>query len=220
MPRGPRERRVLAAAIDVPAPAEGQVLLRTLYLSLDPYMRQLMDEVAPIYAASVPLGQPMVGGTVNRVVEQIDQQLTDIEPNVIPILAMDLNNPWGHRRVLDADGSIMYMDKIDEHVGPCKGTKREGYAATRMRDMMNKHGLFAIGTFWPTAPTYEVTCVLLNGKKQKARPNLHRFLFSLFSHFLMRKRRLMLASDASVVDLTQDASSSSNLVTSSSAQKF
>ncbi|MCT8177202.1 NADP-dependent oxidoreductase [Variovorax sp. CY25R-8] len=52
----------------VPAPAEGQVLLRTLYLSLDPYMRQLMDEVAPIYAASVPLGQPMVGGTVNRVV--------------------------------------------------------------------------------------------------------------------------------------------------------
>lgn len=52
----------------VPVPAEGQVLLRTLYLSLDPYMRQLMDEVAPIYAASVPLGQPMVGGTVNRVV--------------------------------------------------------------------------------------------------------------------------------------------------------
>lgn len=52
----------------VPSPDEGQVLLRTLYLSLDPYMRNLMDEVGPGYAPSVPLGEPMVGGTVNRVV--------------------------------------------------------------------------------------------------------------------------------------------------------
>ncbi len=49
-------------------PDEGQVLLRTLYLSLDPYMRQLMDEIGPVYAPSVRLGEPMVGGTVNRVV--------------------------------------------------------------------------------------------------------------------------------------------------------
>lgn len=52
----------------VPLPKEGEVLLRTLYLSLDPYMRNLMDEVGPVYAAAVPLGAPMVGGTVNRVV--------------------------------------------------------------------------------------------------------------------------------------------------------
>jgi len=52
----------------VPAPAEGQVLLRTLYLSLDPYMRNLMEEVGPGYAPPVPLGAPMVGGTVSRVV--------------------------------------------------------------------------------------------------------------------------------------------------------
>jgi NADPH-dependent curcumin reductase CurA len=52
----------------VPVPADGQVLLRTLYLSLDPYMRQLMDEVPPAYAPRVELGSPMVGGTVNRVV--------------------------------------------------------------------------------------------------------------------------------------------------------
>ena len=30
-------------------PAEGQVLLRTLYLSVDPYMRKLMDTVGPGY---------------------------------------------------------------------------------------------------------------------------------------------------------------------------
>jgi NADPH-dependent curcumin reductase CurA len=52
----------------LPEPGEGQVLLRTLYLSLDPYMRQLMDEVPPAYAPRVELGSPMVGGTVNRVV--------------------------------------------------------------------------------------------------------------------------------------------------------
>lgn len=52
----------------VPEPAEGQLLLRTLHLSLDPYMRNLMDEVAPAYASSVPLGAPMPGGTVSRVV--------------------------------------------------------------------------------------------------------------------------------------------------------
>ncbi|HEY5804250.1 MAG TPA: NADP-dependent oxidoreductase [Lysobacter sp.] len=53
--------------LDVPAPEEGQVLLRTLYLSLDPYMRGRMSD-APSYAPPVELGDVMVGGTVNRVV--------------------------------------------------------------------------------------------------------------------------------------------------------
>ncbi len=51
----------------VPQPGEGQALLRTLYLSLDPYMRNLMDEVGPVYAPPVPLGATMVGATVSRV---------------------------------------------------------------------------------------------------------------------------------------------------------
>jgi NADPH-dependent curcumin reductase len=55
-------------SVAAPEPAEGQVLLRTLYLSLDPYMRNVMNEVPPAYAPSVPLGNTMVGGTVNRVV--------------------------------------------------------------------------------------------------------------------------------------------------------
>lgn len=50
----------------VPQPAEGQVLLRTIYLSLDPYMRGRMSD-APSYAPPVELGEVMVGGTVNRV---------------------------------------------------------------------------------------------------------------------------------------------------------
>ncbi len=50
----------------VPTPAVGQILLRTLYLSLDPYMRGRMSD-APSYAAPVGLGEVMVGGTVARV---------------------------------------------------------------------------------------------------------------------------------------------------------
>jgi hypothetical protein len=52
----------------VPAPADGELLLRTCFLSLDPYMRNLMDETGPGYAPPVRLGEPMVGGTVSRVV--------------------------------------------------------------------------------------------------------------------------------------------------------
>ncbi|TAL81684.1 MAG: NADP-dependent oxidoreductase [Candidimonas sp.] len=48
------------------SPAAGQVLLRTLYLSLDPYMRGRMSD-GPSYAAPVVLGEVMVGGTVSRV---------------------------------------------------------------------------------------------------------------------------------------------------------
>ena len=52
----------------LPAIAGGEVLLRTLYLSLDPYMRSRMDEVKS-YAASVNLGEVMVGDTVSEVVD-------------------------------------------------------------------------------------------------------------------------------------------------------
>ena len=50
----------------VPVPAAGQVLLRTLCLSLDPYMRGRMSD-APSYAPSVQLGEVMTGGAVSRV---------------------------------------------------------------------------------------------------------------------------------------------------------
>jgi NADPH-dependent curcumin reductase CurA len=53
----------------IPTPGEGEVLLRTLYLSLDPYMRNLMDEAGTEYAPGLELGQPMMGGTVSRVVD-------------------------------------------------------------------------------------------------------------------------------------------------------
>jgi NADPH-dependent curcumin reductase len=50
----------------VPTPAPGQLLLRTRYLSLDPYMRGRMNEAAS-YAPPVAIGAPMVGQTVSVV---------------------------------------------------------------------------------------------------------------------------------------------------------
>lgn len=50
----------------IPSPAEGQVLLRTVWLSLDPYMRGRMSD-APSYSLPVEIGAVMVGGTVSRV---------------------------------------------------------------------------------------------------------------------------------------------------------
>lgn len=51
---------------DIPVPGEGQILLETLYLSLDPYMRGRMS-AAKSYAAPVEPGDVMEGGTVARV---------------------------------------------------------------------------------------------------------------------------------------------------------
>lgn len=53
----------------VPHPGEGQVLLQTQFLSLDPYMRNLMDPIGPGYAPPVALGGTLPGGTVSRVIE-------------------------------------------------------------------------------------------------------------------------------------------------------
>jgi NADPH-dependent curcumin reductase CurA len=50
----------------IPVPAQGCVLLRTIYLSLDPYMRGRMSD-APSYAPPVVIGEVMVGSTVSRV---------------------------------------------------------------------------------------------------------------------------------------------------------
>jgi NADPH-dependent curcumin reductase CurA len=55
----------------IPEPADGEVLTRTLWLSLDPYMRGRISD-APSYASPVAVGGVMVGGTVGAVVSSRD----------------------------------------------------------------------------------------------------------------------------------------------------
>jgi len=64
----PLDSDFATVTVDLPALEDGQVLLRTIYLSLDPYMRGRMSD-AKSYAAPQPLDEVMLGATVCEVVE-------------------------------------------------------------------------------------------------------------------------------------------------------
>jgi NADPH-dependent curcumin reductase CurA len=66
-PQGvPDEELFEVAETPIPDPAEGQVLIRNAYLSVDPYMRPRMNDVRS-YVAPFTLGEAMTGGAVGRV---------------------------------------------------------------------------------------------------------------------------------------------------------
>lgn len=52
--------------VAMPSPKEGEMLLRSIYLSLDPYMRGRMSD-APSYADPVNIDEVMVGATVCQI---------------------------------------------------------------------------------------------------------------------------------------------------------
>ncbi|MEV6300180.1 NADP-dependent oxidoreductase [Actinoplanes sp. NPDC051861] len=56
------------AETPVPVPGEGQVLIRNLYMSVDPYMRGRMND-AKSYIPPFQIGRPLDGGAVGEVVE-------------------------------------------------------------------------------------------------------------------------------------------------------
>jgi NADPH-dependent curcumin reductase CurA len=66
-PKGaPSEANFKLVEAPVPAPKKGELLVRALYLSLDPYMRGRMSDRAS-YARPVGIGEVMTGGVVGRV---------------------------------------------------------------------------------------------------------------------------------------------------------
>ena len=89
---------------DTPALAEGQVLVRHHYLSLDPYMRGRMND-SKSYAAAQPLGQVMIGGTVGEVVESRHPKLA-VGDKVVGM------GGWQEYSVVDANvpGSLRKVD--------------------------------------------------------------------------------------------------------------
>ena len=55
-------------SVALPELAGGQVLVRNLYMSVDPYMRGLMNE-GKSYVPPFEIGKPLEGGAVGEVVE-------------------------------------------------------------------------------------------------------------------------------------------------------
>ena len=64
----PRESDFRLEETELPAPDSGQVLIRIIYLSLDPYMRALMSG-GDSYGQPAPLEGLMPGGTVGKVIQ-------------------------------------------------------------------------------------------------------------------------------------------------------
>src|SRR5256885_1268319 len=60
--------------LPIPKPADGEVLVKNLWLSLDPYMRGRMS-AAKSYVKGVDIGEVMVGQTVGEVIDSRHAQL-------------------------------------------------------------------------------------------------------------------------------------------------
>ncbi len=83
-------------ATDAPTPAAGQVLLKTRYVSVDPYMRGRMS-AAKSYVAPFEVGQPIAGGVVAEVVES--------HHDALPVGSMVVGNlPWQQYSLSDGKG--------------------------------------------------------------------------------------------------------------------
>ncbi|SDJ39195.1 N-terminal domain of oxidoreductase [Bradyrhizobium sp. Rc2d] len=90
----------------VPTPGPGEVLLRTIWLSLDPYMRGRMSE-GPSYAAPVPIGGVMEGEAVSEVAasNNADFAVGDI---------VRIRSGWQTHAISSGKGLI----KVDPKLGP------------------------------------------------------------------------------------------------------
>ncbi|WP_367111523.1 NADP-dependent oxidoreductase [uncultured Psychrobacter sp.] len=91
---------------DIPKPKDNEMLLRTVYLSLDPYMRGRMSD-AKSYAEPMEVGDVIVGGTVAQVVES----------NIDKFAKGDLvvsNSGWQDYSVSNGEG-VLRLDKDMAH---------------------------------------------------------------------------------------------------------
>ncbi|AMV37450.1 NADP-dependent oxidoreductase [Planctomyces sp. SH-PL62] len=106
-PKGePKPENFRLERFDVPEPGAGQILLKTLYLSLDPYMRGRMND-RESYAPPVPIGGVMDGEVVAEVVAS---NLPDYRAGDVVLARLG----WRTHGVSDGEG----LRKIDPSLGP------------------------------------------------------------------------------------------------------
>ncbi|MBZ5524061.1 MAG: NADP-dependent oxidoreductase [Acidobacteriia bacterium] len=113
----------------LPVATDGQVLLKNLYLSLDPYMRGRMNEGAS-YAASVQIGEVMVGETISEVVESRN-------PKFQPGDTVSARSGWQSYALSDGTG----LRKVDTRLVPATAW----LGAVGMPGVTAWYGLLKIG---------------------------------------------------------------------------
>lgn len=127
-PQGePKDENFRLEKVDIPTLNDGQILLKTMYLSLDPYMRGRMSD-GPSYAAPVALGDVMVAGTISQVVESKNvkfqvgewifsgngwQQYAVVEEDQCKSLGMHPEMPSWALGILGMPGFTAYMGLLD-----------------------------------------------------------------------------------------------------------
>lgn len=102
----PKDSDFEVAETPIPEPGDGEVLVRNVYMSVDPYMRGRMIE-RKSYVPPFQIGQPMQGGAVGQVVESRSDALS---------VGDWVNSMHGWREYYTADGGSLM--KIDPRMGP------------------------------------------------------------------------------------------------------
>jgi len=102
----PTEENFELVTVSRPEPGPGEVLVRTLYLSVDPYMRGRMD-AGESYAEPWAVGEPMEAGVVGEVVESNHD---DFSPGDVATG----NLLWADHAVADGDE----LRPVDPELGP------------------------------------------------------------------------------------------------------
>jgi len=102
----PKDSDFELAETPIPEPGDGQVLVRNVWLSVDPYMRGRMSE-ARSYAANFEVGVCMTGGAVGQVIESRSDKLA---------VGDWVNSMNGWREYFIADGGSLM--KIDPELAP------------------------------------------------------------------------------------------------------
>ncbi len=102
----PAEENFRMEETPIPTPEQGQVLLRTLFLSLDPYMRGRMN-AGKSYAPPVEIGHVMGGATISEVLES---KAAGFAPGDV----VASQSGWQEYGVADAKG----LRKVDAEIAP------------------------------------------------------------------------------------------------------
>ncbi len=102
----PKESDFNLVEVPIPVLTSGQVLLRSMFLSVDPYMRGRMTGIRT-YADPVNIGEVMVGGAVGKVVQSLNRQF---QPDDV------VSGYWGWQEFAVSDGKG--LQKLDARLAP------------------------------------------------------------------------------------------------------
>jgi NADPH-dependent curcumin reductase CurA len=105
----PRPQDFALESVDVPSAGPGELLLETLWLSLDPLIRFTLDEKPLTGPNHVRIGEPIYGGTVSRVVKSNDPRFG---------IGDFVEGRTGWREYAVVDAEKLPLRKVDPTVAP------------------------------------------------------------------------------------------------------